>query len=75
MMRGCYGSKGGTGMKNFDEEFENEINLMNDNIHKLECQFLAGELSSEEYARARALAISNGIGCAMEVATMMATCL
>lgn len=48
---------------------------MNDNIHKLECLFLAGELSGEEYERARALAISNGIGCAMEVATMMATCL
>ena len=61
-------------MKTF-EEFEQDIKIMNDNIHKLECLFLAGELAGEEYERARALAISNGIGCAMEVATMMATCL
>ena len=51
------------------------IKLMDDSLKAVENQFNAGNLSSEEFIRAKALVISDCIGCEMEVAMMMATCL
>lgn len=52
-----------------------DIKLMDDSLKAVENQFNAGNLSSEEFIRAKALVISDCIGCEMEVAMMMATCL
>lgn len=54
---------------------EAAIKIMDDNLKSIDETFLAGELSSEEYIRAKALVIANSIGCEFEVAMMMATCL
>lgn len=54
---------------------EAAIKLMDDSLEALDTQFIAGNLSSEEFVRAKALVISDCIGCEMEVAMMMATCL
>lgn len=54
---------------------EVSIKLMDDSLTALDQQFNAGNLSSEEYIRAKALVISDTIGCEYEVAMMMATCL
>lgn len=54
---------------------EVNIKIMNDSLEALDHQFNAGNLSSEEFIRAKALVISDCIGCEMEVAMMMATCL
>ena len=54
---------------------EVNIKIMDDGLKALDQQFQAGNLSSEEYIRAKALIISDCIGCEMEVAMMMATCL
>lgn len=51
------------------------IKLMDESLTALDEQFLAGNLSSEELIRAKALTISDTIGCEYEVAMMMATCL
>ncbi len=51
------------------------IKLMDDSLKAVEHQFDAGNLSSEEFVRAKALVISDTIGCELEVAMMMATCL
>lgn len=51
------------------------VKLMNDSLKAVDTQFNAGNLSSEEYIRAKALIISDCIGCELEVAMMMATCL
>lgn len=51
------------------------IKMMDDSLKALDKQHLAGNLSSEEYLRAKALVISDTIGCEIEVAMMMATCL
>ena len=51
------------------------IKLMDDSLEAVKNQFNAGNLSSEEFVRAKALVISDCIGCEMEVAMMMATCL
>lgn len=54
---------------------EEAAKLMDDSLKSLDKQLDAGNLSSEEYVRAKALVISDCIGCEMEVAMMMATCL
>ena len=51
------------------------VKLMDDSLKAVDTQFNAGNLSSEEYIRAKALVIANSIGCEMEVAMMMAACL
>ena len=51
------------------------IKLMDDSLKAVDEQFLAGNLSNEELIRAKALIISDCIGCEMEVAMMMASCL
>lgn len=51
------------------------VKLMDDSLKAVENQFNAGNLSSEEFIRAKALIISDCIGCEYEVAMMMATCL
>lgn len=51
------------------------IKLMDDSLKAVEHQFDVGNLSSEEFVRAKALVISDTIGCELEVAMMMATCL
>ena len=51
------------------------IKMMDDSLEALDHQFNAGNLSSEEFVRAKALVISDCIGCELEVAMMMATCL
>ena len=51
------------------------IKLMDESLTALDKQHLAGNLSSEEFVRAKALVISDTIGCELEVAMMMATCL
>lgn len=51
------------------------IKLMDDSLKAVDEQFLAGNLSNEECLRAKALVISDTIGCEIEVAMMMATCL
>ena len=51
------------------------IKNMDDSLKAVDKQHLAGNLSSEEFIRAKALVISDCIGCEMEVAMMMATCL
>lgn len=56
-------------------EEEVMIKLMDDSLTALDHQFQAGNLSSEEFIRAKALVISDCIGCEYEVAMMMATCL
>lgn len=54
---------------------EISIKLMDDSLKAVDEQFLAGNLSNEELIRAKALIISDCIGCEYEVAMMMATCL
>lgn len=54
---------------------EAAIKLMDDSLEALDKQLDAGNLSSEEYVRAKALVISDTIGCEYEIAMMMATCL
>ena len=44
------------------EDFENRIKLMNEALHKLECEFLSGKISTEEYMREKSLIVSNSIG-------------
>ena len=51
------------------------IKLMDDSLKAVDKQFNVGNLSNEEYLRAKALVISDCIGCEFEVAMMMATCL
>ena len=51
------------------------IKLMDDSLKAVDEQFLAGNLSNAELIRAKALIISDCIGCEMEVAMMMAICL
>lgn len=51
------------------------VKLMDDSLKAVDKQFQAGNLSSEEFIRAKALIISDCIGCELEVAMMMATCL
>lgn len=51
------------------------IKLMDDSLKAVEHQFDAGNLSSEEFIRAKALVISTYLDCELEVAMMMATCL
>lgn len=51
------------------------IKNMDDSLKAVDKQHLAGNLSSEEFIRAKALVISDCIGCEMEVAMMMASCL
>lgn len=51
------------------------IKLMDDSLKAVDKQFDAGNLSSDEYVRAKALIISDCIGCELEIAMMMATCL
>lgn len=51
------------------------IKNMDDSLKAVDKQHLAGNLSSEEFVRAKALVISDTIGCELEVAMMMATCL
>ena len=71
MMRGRFG---GIIMKELTAE-EVSIKLMDDSLTALDHQFQAGNLSSEEFIRAKALTISDCIGCELEVAMLMASCL
>ena len=54
---------------------EVNIKIMDESLTSLDKQFQAGNLSNEECLRAKALAISDTIGCEIEVAMMMAACL
>lgn len=47
---------------NIMEDFESVIKLMNEKLHKLECDFLSGKITTEEYMREKSLIVSNTIG-------------
>lgn len=73
MMRGLYSEVIIMVMELTEEQVA--IKLLDDSLTALDQQFQAGNLSSEEFVRAKALIISDCIGCEYEVAMMMATCL